>query len=562
MTILADGLLISASEINRELPVLPQECTYGNVTLIFNNVDGAFSVLRAATPWQGRKIAIYHGNFYDGADELSRIFTGQISGNQAWQVQDQEAQIVVRDASYDKLNQDIRLAIDKSIFPNLPDKWEKKLVPVPYGTLDSWAESKDYKADTDAAKIEGVGAVKALLINDSGKRTATGGFTYAAAAHSLKSIIRVYHDGKAIAASTYAIGSSIEYGGQKCVTLRFNTDQRLYDESGNLISDGDEITFDCQGAASGTSIITHPALQMRHYLINQVGISASDIASAPSDCDHSPFCEDAFIHASLLNDYEAAWVADGDLCQYAAIIANLMLSSNLILHQTRGGKYTCSYATLEFDGDPNVLEKFNDEDNLVKETFSVIPVQEHASRIKANYKPAFMSGTYTETVDEADAVEDLNLTGIGGSGIETNIDLPYVRDSGTALSIALERLSLMREARSLVYFDVHNSRLKNIDLGKYILMTHYRGPNSPTVGWTNRICKVIGLRTSIMPDQERTTVMALDLGYDVDLWLHAMRWGDENQNVENWADATDWDKTFGYWGDASQADTDPCKVFL
>jgi hypothetical protein len=151
---------------------------------------------------------------------------------------------------------------------------------------------------------------------------------------------------------------------------------------------------------------------------------------------------------------------------------------------------------------------------------------------------------------------------VGGDGIETNIDLPYLRDSGTALSVALERLSLMREGRNLVYFDVHNSRLKDTDLGHYILVTHYRGIDSPSAGWTDRICKVIGLRSSIMPDQERTTIMAIDLGYDVDLWQHAMRWGDENQNNENWASASDWDKTFGYWGDASAPDTDPCKVWL
>ncbi len=107
----AKDSVLQCGDIVRELPVLPQEISFGNLTVIFNNADKEFSQLRDQTPWRNRTLAVNYGDFYAGASAMGRIFTGKVSD---WSLGGRECRITARDAAYDVLTQEIAGKLEKT----------------------------------------------------------------------------------------------------------------------------------------------------------------------------------------------------------------------------------------------------------------------------------------------------------------------------------------------------------------------------------------------------------------------------------------------------------------
>ncbi len=534
----AKDSVLQCGEIVRELPVLPQEISFGSLNIVFNDADLEFSKLRDTTPWMNRPVAVNYGDFYSGASAMGRIYTGKVSD---WTIGNRECSIQTRDTSAEALTKELSAKLEKSIYPYLPEGAEAVLEPIIYGEVVSEATNPNDKH----------GALPAYLCNDQADRGLDTHFWYLVARHPVTKVVDVYLDGQRMLPAEYEAVEAVVHGETKTY-LKIPKDLILYlSYQGEMVRPTDRtVTVDVKGVKdAGGNLITNPVDQLKHYLKTFVGVAD---ASIDSDC---------FAAASAQFTYDSAFAVTGNKVTHLDVVNGFAKSFNLMTYTSRYGKFMCLYATLGFEGITQELPHLTDENDIIAGSFKVYNVKDVASAIKYSYQFDYGQGKYLQTKTETDSVEAENLTGEGGPGIEIPVDYPYVRDDLTALNVTMERMSLMRESTFVAEFElpIKYASANKLELGDFVRVTHWEGPNASGEGFKEVVHRIIGLRTNIEPRDMGVKVRALCLGGYLQF---GMILGDENEIAAMWDDASEYDKTFAYMGDEDNPDVEPVKMML
>lgn len=360
-------------------------------------------------------------------------------------------------------------------------------------------------------------------------------FKYLVARHICKSILNVYRYGVRLDPSTYTVTTGV-VDGYEMTFLEFAEDQRDEDRSNEI-----EITVDVQGITrDGLStgiLISNPIEQLKHYLTNFAGVLEANFSAT-----HYQNTFDNFQSAAYLG----AWAIIEDTT-HEEVINQFNESFNSSLFLTRYGLYAPFYSHIDDLTDIEVANvRLSDQDDILKESFEIYPIEDVASRLQYNYQWNYL-GEYFERQPDLISTSQQTILGLD---VRQNVNLWCVVHEPTAQNAASDRIYDLREGQELVRFTLPVTNY-GLDLNDYLRITHWQGIKSDGAGYESTVFRVIGLNLELQPDSMQVVCTALKLFDSDDVWGQYMRLGDENTMAATWLTASADDKTYLYLADES-----------
>jgi hypothetical protein len=517
--------LVSIGQIRREVPLLPGEFQVADVELVFNNVGNKFSILKAAQPFRNRTARIKCGLLSNGFAGLSTLFTGKIS---SWTFSDSLCHVVVRDVSLDRFRVNLSGQLGKTDFPNLPDGQTLYLIPRIYGTVSS-----------------AMGALPAYRTNQ------VSPFRYVVARHACKSVLQVYNYGTLMTSGYSIVTTSIN--GTTMTCLDFLTDPQISSRTNEF-----EITVNVSGKIDASlNLITNPVAQLQDYLLNEVGVPSGDIDSTVFNA-----MQIAAADQELFGDFA---ITDSGLT-HMDVVTRFSESFGMPFYVSRAGQYRVFLFSGAALVDLESIPLLSDSDDILRNSFKIDYNVDVASRLQYNYAYQYVLNYFEHQPDLIDANELANI----GFDVRLNTDLWHVRDLGTALSTASDRMAYLRENVQLASFDLPIYQYA-LDLNDYFRLTHYQGVSSDGLGYAAILFRILSLTISLQPKSMQVSVMGYKFGENIPFWRRYIKLGDESAISPLWTTATSSDKDYGYLADESDptgspegtlGTSDPAKLLL
>ena len=360
-------------------------------------------------------------------------------------------------------------------------------------------------------------------------------YKYLVARHVCKSVINVYRYGILLDPSAYTVTTGL-VDGYEMTFVEFETDQREEGREGEL-----EITVDVQGTTddgtSGGNLITNPAEQIKHYLINYAALVDADFSA-----NHYANAFQNFAAAS----YQGGWAIVEDTT-HEEVINKFNESFNASLFTTRYGLYALFFFFIDDLTDVEAsTSKVSDEDDILRDSFEIYPIEDVASRLQYNFQWNYVKQYFERQPDLISAAQETIL----GLDVRQNVNLWFVTFEPTAQNVAADRLYDLREGQEFIKFALPVTAF-TLELNDYLRVTHFQGIKANGAGYENAVFRVIGLSLELQPRSMQLAVTCVKLFDDDDVWAQYMRLGDETELAADWLTASDNDKTYLYLADES-----------
>jgi hypothetical protein len=482
--------LISIGNISEEAPTLPGEYRVGDTTIIIDNTNLEFSILKDQEGFRNVKVAIRRGDASFGAAGLMMRFTGEVADWRFYKApgQGDRVEFLLRDVSFGRFRQKLAGVFDIIDFPYCPGENLGRLIPIIYGHVEG----------PEPINGTGRGAIPAYLIDP---HNAEPFWTYVCARHPCAEIIDVYHYERLLPHGWYQIATR-QYGKYHCQILRFTGEMRDSSKS------GPEITFNARGltetgGSSGT-LIENPARQLEHVLTDEItnaGVSPSEIDQPSfnlvknrfgfSDSPYPVFYRGAF---ALLNENET----------YADVIDRFSTSFNLYFSCNRFGKFALYALALDNSLSATNISSFSDSEHILQDSFEIESLPDPITRLQFNYRYQWSMDYFYRQPDDNLPEEQNRL----GREVRGSVNLWYVADDFTAASVASERHQYLRENTQRIHFDLPPQYFAQ-GVNDHIKLTHWQGIHFTGLGYDNQRFRITGLHHSFNPASMRVNVAAI-----------------------------------------------------
>lgn len=475
--------ILQINSLQRESPVSGGGYRIGDAQITFINYNQYFTKKKGGSApgkyFYNRTLQIKHGNIEDGLAAMTTVFTGRI---QKWSNNEQgEFVITARDFSYDRFRVHVHAtmkALTTDIFPDLEVGVEPRLVPVIYGDCG-------VDPSVDLSTYDLGGPVPCYLIDTD----AGGKWRYVVAQHVCKAVDYVFVYGIRVSAG-FAV-TTATYGSITMTVIDFDADPRNADRSSEL-----EVTAAVRGitddGTAGGTLIENPVDALEHFLLNYCETSADEIDSTSftDTASRIPAYECAFpiVHKDVpRSDVIDKWCAS-------------FLGSFYVTRDAKFGVYVKTSAT------PAAASTIFTADNaIIKDTFHIESNDSVAASLQYSWLHNWPRDFFAKHDEVSIANQDITLN----DAILDQVDLWYVRESGTATAVANSYGQLLKEEVEYVSFELTPDLFSEIDLNEFVALTHWQGsgPN----GYNRETVRIFGISMSFTAADIRIACKALKL---------------------------------------------------
>ena len=415
---------------------------------------------------------------------------------------------------------------DKKFTLNVKDKTQKYLEKKDYMAVilsDDWPDASNIGSRMPLiygdVSLAGKGACNLIKLDNVGK--------YLVAGHACVGVDSVYVDGVLQTLTThYTLDTSEAFTGgilDLICTVTFT--------SGNIPDSYDTISANVQGIdydTDGTGIlIENPADQLLHFIEDVVVIPAALIDSS------------AFVTASDVADdrnYIGAGIVNTEKT-VKTVISEICFSILATPYHTNEGKLAVNIFNVTLAGITEAV-KYSDQNSILQGSFKqTVDVNNIVNDITVSYKYDYTNGEYALTAsgsDENAITDDLKT-------YDRSLNFDWIRDTATVNDIIQRYLLRYSYPVINVNFKAPLVALTN-DLADFIKVTHFAGTGSS--GFDGRLFEIIRLD----PNMDNLSVSVT--GIDSQTWVqHGFFLGDGAVIEDDWGNASDSDKLYGYLAD-------------
>lgn len=420
------------------------------------DASGDWRTKLEATPWRLRRVRVYSITAGVKRQEFSGLAAATSASPEAVTVD-------CRDDSLDRFTDPFTLQIFPDIFPDMPETTAVELVPIVLGSVSS--SSFDVR-----------GHIPAYLVDP--KITAAA-YRYVAAQHPLKSVTAVYRDGELVDPADYSIAyanvATAEHGSVRMTFIDFTRDPRAAGDDRDV-----SITYDATGMTDDNletgTLITDPAEGLQALLTLRGLLSVSDF--------------DATLTAAATAAYSAAGITLGAAVvdsgdTVADVLERFGESYCLQLFRTRAGKFGIRFD--DASGGAAAEDVFDDRD---ASELDYRQQEAAVSTLQFLYAWDYSQNRPTARSAYSDAVEEALL----GRTVREQAEWPYLRDVAQCKKIAQIKLFQRRSERHLTQVRVTP---RDLELGDYVSLTHFAGPDSSGIGYAERVFQVVGMELTV-----------------------------------------------------------------
>jgi hypothetical protein len=428
--------LISIDRLVREVGLLPGRYRVADAAIELANHDNHFGAKRGQESFRNRTVTISIVNARTGESAVT-LWTAVISD---WEFSEYKLRLGLKDESWARLYGKVpALIFNETNFPSIPGEIERAAVPHAFGELSAYGLSQK-------------GAIKATLV------TSSNPFQYVLAQHSIYDVLRVYRYGALKTEGVDYTVTTAAFNGIYYDVIQFTSDQRDSSRPNET-----EITTDIQGYASGT-FKTAPIEQLMLWLYFWSFETVSSFPSIePSISTHTKLSNKGMQGAFYIDDVEFRGV---DLLDAYAE------SFNLYPYRNKAGKLVIYKYDLIDEIDATAAADLSDENDLVRESLSIIPYESPMSQLQTNHSFNWVPEKYyfEKQPRPSDGIAEDEII----QPTAENVDLWAVRSDSTAAFIRAERRYLASEGTHLVRFELPFEHY-SLDLNDWISLTSRQG---------------------------------------------------------------------------------------
>lgn len=471
-----EGLLVSLNGLTRELVVNGGVSPTQDCRLVLKDSNGFLRTKNANETFKRKAIVVKLLDIEDGT--VTTLFTGKIKDrNSSYD----EFGIDARDDSYDILTEALPIRTTPDLFPDIPTTTPVELVPFALGTIDSTV-------------YDSRGALPAYLVDPA---VVAAGYRYIANQIPLKSVTAVYKNGSLVDSGDYTVSYAnltTSWGTFRVTYIDFDYDPR--DVDGTDV----QVTYDATGITddlleTGT-LVTNPATALQEFLESRGVLVSGDFDSTLVTAAATAYSSESLtIRAGFTG--EGTWLdAINEYCR----------SLNLQFFKTRAGKFGMIFDDAQAPASTAGLKTFKDSVNILKGSFSpsMGKLGQDASSLDFAYGTDFARGVYLSRKIYNDSTEQ---TALGRDVIRTT-ELPFVSDINQGQKIAQIKLFQNRSDRIVINFDTIPE--PDLELGDFILVTHYAGETTTNEGYKDKVFRVIGIEYRTQGDEIVCSLTAID----------------------------------------------------
>lgn len=367
-----------------------------------------------------------------------------------------------RDDSFDVLEEALTLKVFPDIFSDMPGTTPVELIPIVLGTIDS-------------TSFNSVGHIPAYLVDP--KETLSV-YRYVAAQHPLKSITRVCREGELVDPGDYTVSyaniTTPEHGVVRMTFIDFNREQRTKGGDRDALISYDATGMTDDNLETGT-LITDPAEALQALLELRGVVVTADFDATLVAAATTSYATTAITAGAILAE-------SGDT--YLDVIDRFSESYNLQFFRTRAGKFG-----MRFDNaaaGTSSIEYFDDQ-TILDDSLEVGPPEDSASTWEFEYAHDAARNQPTARNSFNDSAEQTAL----GRDVRIETETPYLRDINQALKVHEIKSFQARSGRHLTQVIVPPE--PTLELGEYVKLTHFAGPESDGLGYRAKMFQVIAL---------------------------------------------------------------------
>ena len=501
--------VLDISPIRREV-ALTGGLSSGECTVRFVNSpvgqDRYFVKKLGSVSARGRKLRVRLVNIEDGYSGALRVFEGKITG---WTVSGGEVAIEARDNRFDevfegRLAQTVPL-IDKFNFTGLPTygvgglgTTPPVLAPIVMGRMFDPLSSSLY------------GYIVPCFLVDTAA-TPGNAFVYVIGCRPLTSQLNTpvfYRYGVSTLSGTFTTAA---YNGQTYAVVTFATEQRSADRTDEL-----EITAWMNGITEddgGSSVPILEPVRMLEYLLDtytslttstdfdttlQTTAKTTSTNQGYATEQSTPVGYGSCAFGGVIYDMDSTWLQ---------IIENFCKSIAASLYSTREGKLA---TFVDVDDAVAVDFSVDDETDIIRGSFSIRSNNDTASVLDFHYlevPPIIASSEHGEFAFCPSYRIPGEKSRIGGYDVRKNLQLPYIRNAHAATEVVRVFADYYSSQSQWVDFDLPIRHYRNVDLNKYIGITHWQGISSAG-GYDAIIARITGIEVHVQPTDLRVHVTA------------------------------------------------------
>ena len=500
--------ILDISPIRREVALTgglsSGECT---VRLVNSPVgqDRYFVKKLGSVSARGRKLRVRLVNIEDGYSGKLNVFEGKITG---WTVSGGEVTVQARDNRFDeifqsRISQTVPL-INKFNFTGLPLYGTGGLGTTPL-VLAPIVMGRFF--DPLSASLYGH-LVPCYLVDTAA--SPGNAFVYVIGCRPLTDQLNVpvfYRYGQVVAGTF----TTAAYNGTTYAVVTFATEQRSADRTNEI-----EITAWMNGITEDDGGSSTPILEpvrMLEYLLDtytslttstdfdttlQTTAKAASTSQGYANEQSSPSGYGSAAFGGLIYDMDANWLG---------IIEKFASSFAMQLYSTRESKL----ATF-VDTDDAVSADFtvDDETDIIRGSFRVRSNDDVASVLDFHYLEVpniIASSEHGEFVFCPAYRIPGEKSRIGDYDVRKNINLSYVRNAHAATEVVRVFSDYFSSKSQWIDFDLPIRHYRNVDLNKYIGITHWQGVSSAG-GYAAVVARITGIEVHVQPTDLRVSVTA------------------------------------------------------
>lgn len=485
-----EDLVLTVDPIVREISPFGKDFTVSNVGMRLMNRNRVFSILKDAESRAGRgfrnvAVTIKYGLESAGLAAMTTVFTGVIK---EWSLSNAVLNIDVRDTSMDRFMSKVSntmKCLTSTVFPNLPDGTEPKLVPLVYGWVGNpWAST--------------IGGVIPCYRIDPAVSTANYFYVVSQSAAKQLIISGAYVYGVFAALSGY---TSAIYDGVRMTYFTRGTDPKDANRPDEL-----ELTAYTGGATDDNTlagnIITNPVSWLEHFLTTYAGVDSGELDSTLWNAAKAVATAQRYDQNNQARDTSNGWVlVDRDM-SYADVIQQWCESYCGSFFLTSTGKFG---VTLQTDSQFSASTlSVSDSTDILKGSFKVRSNKDVASKIQYNYMYNWAFGFFERQPDFTVFGQEAAI----GESVRYSVNLYAVRAAPSALNVVKAYAELLKENVQFLDFSLPSTYFTQLDLNQIIDVTHWQGV-SATGGYSNAKVRVLRIAGIVQPRSMHVEVMGI-----------------------------------------------------
>lgn len=445
-----EGRIISYGSIWRSIEIPAGLPRVGDGSLKLADPDQKYRKLFAESNPKGKPITLQMVPVGGSTSTGQRVYRGEIG---VVKFGPGTVTVPYSDITFDFFEEDIPILGTVVGFPSIPDEEAEIFAPIIFGNVTS-----------------NQGAIQAAHIDTVNHR-------YLVARHPVEEVSDVYR--KRPSDDTFQLISSGFSIVEEDVTISGVTYTMTFVEFASEQDDGTEIQVNVKGMISEgeTTAERNPANAVRNYLTEIAGLATSKI-DLYSVVDTWNVCDDR------------SYLCDGAIVRpinHRAAIGQIAPSFNMDVFQDKNGKISLNI-TDENDTDRPDFDDY--QDHLRDAVAQSLPDPVY-NRVRYFYSKNYSTGDWENEVVYDNEADQETL----GKIVETKVELPFVRNSSTAVDVIGDIASYFSLASYQFETDLPAPEvIDRLELAKLIGITHYGGIEATGVGYTNEEFKIQSVR--------------------------------------------------------------------